>query len=179
MGLNWGFDIDGVLYNYHEIAYRYAKNFLNIKDTYQKFWTEIDQNYSSLWIYNLLRHLPLYDKVNINFYDLTLLEYLSDIGDNIYYITSRPKSSVFVTNNWMMWNKLPQTYNLIFSKNKKVPVSLYEIDYFIDDDIKYIKDLENYTNVIVKKKIWNKDVWDIYPTINNLTEILDIIRKDR
>jgi len=52
----------------------------------------------------------------------------------------------------------------------------HDIDIFVEDRDKYIRALQEYTQIIVVKKLWNQHLWDEFPCINHVTELPEKLR---
>lgn len=173
MKLNIGFDIDGVLYDWHRVAHDYARNFLGVESSYENFWKGMRAVYGKIWKNNLVGVRHLYEKLAVYKDVIDTLNYFSK-NNALYYITHRDAIELgFVTEVWMDRNKIPQSYNLFFTKDKRIEISKLELDYFIED--KDTPDYRNFTNMILVKKLWNKKSWDKYTTIDHLSDLKEII----
>lgn len=170
-----GLDLDGVVYDYHTVTYNHLVKERNLTLKPAEFWGNGESIYSEKVWYNLLRIPILYEKAPINDDDLDVLNYLSR-SFNLVYITNRPREVEFVTRWWMKENKIPQTSNLYFVTGSKVPLILKnQCEYFIDDRLSIVKELENYTNPILVRKDWHskEELVDIL-YIRSLKELLEI-----
>lgn len=168
--LNIGFDLDGVIYDYHYAAHRYVTSFIDID--YNTFWANVDA-FNEIWWDNLILLPHLYNKIPVGKEVLETLNYFS--RDNfLYYITSRSPELEFVTNLWMKNNRIPQRHNIFFSKDKRIEISELELDYFIED--RDTHDYRNYTNMILIRKPGNEKSQSKYTCISYLEELKDIIK---
>lgn len=169
--MNISFDLDGCLYDWHDAVYTHE----NPDVSFEKFWTEINRFYSNLGQENLIRIRHLYNFKTIDPLNLQLLRDLDKRGDSIFYITARPKEMKLDTEVWLKRNHLPQKENLIFSKDKTIPITLNKINYHIDDNKRTALECSKYTNIILVKKPWNIDICNDFICVHDVYEIRDLI----
>jgi hypothetical protein len=175
-----GFDVDGVLYDWHEVIYDYAVRFENYRDTYEKYWYDFGHgNRSKIYVDYIVKNPTFVTKVAI---DPKIKQMLWDLSKEheIFYVTARPKEIVRATHRWFKDSDVPYMENVFIATNDdKVPFIIeHGIELFIDDRDKYITALEPYTRVIVVRKPWNKFLWDTYTNVGSVLEIPNIIRSE-
>jgi len=85
---------------------------------------------------------------------------------------------VLSTHKWFKDSAVPYLENVfIATDDNKVPFILkHDIDIFVEDRDKYIRALQEYTQIIVVKKLWNQHLWDEFPCINHVTELPEKLR---
>lgn len=177
--MNIGFDIDGVLYPWHEKVHRDMVSKGHITNTFDKFWDkcwlEMKDTNETLFM-NYVNDPLMYSTSPPYFGTEELLYKLKRQGHLIWYITQRPKHLDFVTKSWVRRWRLPYEENLIrVDTSKKLPVIENNIDLFIEDAIRHAEELDGFTKVILVKRPYNKDIQDDFTTINNLTELPEYI----
>jgi uncharacterized HAD superfamily protein len=177
--LRLGFDVDGVLYPWHEIIYNYMKYEHKMKKSYSEFWKEVttskitdwNNGMEKFWLENNLFLVQRDIRPDI----LDTLNYLTEVFD-IYYVTSRIKTNWSATKYWFKRNKLPQIDNLYMVEGEKLPTILSnEIDFFVEDRIKHVLELKNHTEVILVRQPWNEEIWDEIPTIDSVTQVPELL----
>jgi uncharacterized HAD superfamily protein len=167
------FDLDGVLYPFHDIVYDYVRRIYGEGtdlDPYS-FWEWFNIR-SELWQSNIIRTLDIYDKAIPSKELLNRLELLSKHLE-IFYITSRPLELQFVTRSYLDRYKFPHSYNLFFSDDKSIPVIENDIDIHVEDRIKHIDEVLPFCKVLLISQPWNRDYQGDVPRYNNIIECLD------
>jgi len=161
-----GFDLDGVLYPWHEIVLEYCKKSgfidrsVNLKKLFNPFDSTniFDNQFNSILRHNILHNPTLYDKAPIRKDYLRILNNLAKLT-RIIYVTFRP--FVEVTMHWMKYNKLPY-YNDTFIVNggpsgKVNVVKENNCLLYIDDRVDVAKVLSPITKVLLLNRPWNED----------------------
>ena len=111
-----GFDIDGVLYPWHELIHEYFRYFHNTKQSYDDFWIEAEQSTdpdTETIMKSMALMLDVYEKRVVDGDIVKTLDKLDKEYD-IFYITNRPDDAKFVTRQWFSRSKLPAQDNIIF-----------------------------------------------------------------
>lgn len=153
-----GFDLDGVLYNWHEIVYEELVNFHGLSQGYDEFWHDQVQNktkFNKLFFQNLARIPTFCTALKIKDSDLDLLNKLHK-RYNIYYITNRPKEVEISTCNWITREKLPQYENLIFTADKASKISELNIVAFTDDRLNNVENIRRVCKTFLYSHPWNE-----------------------
>lgn len=163
-------DLDGCIYPWQEVAYEHECNFRDIGESYEEFWSTVNEKYSPLYLHNLTRIPVLYDKRDILPGVLETLEQLAGRYE-LYYITSRPKEAELVTERWIRKNKLPYGQNLIMTYNKPLVVAELEIDFHVDDLPSNLLALKGFTDLFMVKQPWNRHLMDEFLTIRHIPEL--------
>jgi len=175
--MNLGFDIDGVLYPFHEVAYNYCHRDLGMKLTYDEFWYNIiNDKFSKVFVDNLVNDPKHYNKFLIDPKILDLLNALS-MEHTIYYVTARPKELNFTTRTWFERNKLPQLENLFITNNgdKVKYIVDHKIEVFVEDRDRNALELKDYTKVILVKKLWNESIRDQFLCVDSVLELPSVL----
>jgi uncharacterized HAD superfamily protein len=171
-----GFDIDGVLYNWHGVVYDWMLDYEKGFDIpYAEFWTDWIDKPERKQLANFLTKVPIFctklimtDSMNKMLWDLS-----RDL--EIFYITARPREVHFATKWWIKSSKVPYADNLIFAKDKVPHIIDNNIDFFVEDMTKHVLALRNYTNVILVKKPWNEVIQGEFPAVQSVLEIPELL----
>ena len=170
-----GFDLDGVLYDWHNATYEYAVDFLGVKDTMEVFYRGSTEHiYPEMFWSNIIRIPFLYTKYGIKKELSKMLDKLAK-NNELFYITHRPSEARLATNRWLEVNNIPYKENIIFTSNKSLEIRRNNIKLFIDDDPRVIKALNNICNTIYVFHPW----WDVSNTTFKFSvkHILDLPEK--
>jgi len=170
--MNISFDLDGVLYPFTKVCYDYLQIHHGIKEDYDTFWKKTWRSYSELHRENIVGIRSLYEKVPINPTVKSRLDYLATYNQ-IFYITSRSKDLKFVTEKWIKRYSLPYPENVVFNGSKLPAVIENNIDVHVDDQLKYLEELEGYCERILIAHPWNEAGQGILRTYNTVLEYLD------
>ncbi len=101
-----GFDVDGVLYPWHEEVYYHFVDECNYKGTYYKFWTEyIPTIQGTTLMDNVVLDPTRYSHRSIKSEYLNVLNEFDRDGWEICYISSVPKSIAADRIKWYKNNK--------------------------------------------------------------------------
>ena len=173
--MNLGFDLDGVLYPWHEKVHREMLHRGETTESFDKFWQEgwLRMKEENRVLYMNYVNDPLMYSSSAPYYTVEdLLNSWKNQGHKIWYITQRPLHLKFVTESWVKRWKFPYPENLIrVEESKKLPVIENEIDLFVEDAIRHAEELKNYTKVILIKRPYNKEIQKEFITISNVTEL--------
>jgi len=171
-----GFDIDGVLYPWQEVAYIQAVD--DHKDfgySFEDFWRKgIDDTLPKLYMKNLVRN-PLLLEIKIP--NPELIEMLNRLASkwDIEYISSRPEELFRVTSRYLRKYKFPEADTLILSDTIITDIRLANFDYYIEDRSDIANQLAKFTKVILVSRPYNKgDLLD--NSIIRIDNILDLER---
>jgi uncharacterized HAD superfamily protein len=167
--LNIAFDLDGVLYEWHEILYNYMVNFMGYDKSIEYLFDHADE-YNDVFWENMWGITDLYNKRPIRKDILSMLNRLNR-EHTIFYITSRGDITKFVTKKWIQDNKLPQPENLIFSNSKKVPVISNRIKILVEDRADSSLQILPYAEVILVKQSYNISLRDKFKHV--ITDVLE------
>ncbi len=178
-----GFDVDGILYPWHEEIYDYFVNDRNYKGTYHKFWTEyIPTIHGTILMDNVVLDPTMYSHKSIKSEYLKVLNELDSDGWKIWYISSVPKSIALDRVKWYRDNKLPQykNYSFPYGLSKLDAVMDAKCDYFVEDRTQTILELMEHTFVFVVNKPWNEKLGAIgeFERINSVVELPDYLLGD-
>lgn len=171
-----GFDLDGVLYDWHGVVYTWMQDYHKDFDVpYAEFWLEWIQKEENRKLADFLTKVPtlctkiiMSDSMNKMLWDLS-----KDL--EIFYITARPREVHFATSWWIKTSKVPYPENLIFAKDKVPHIIDNSIDFFVEDMVKHALELRNYTNVILINKPWNEIIQGEFPLLSSVLEIPELL----
>jgi uncharacterized HAD superfamily protein len=174
-----GFDLDGVLYDWHRVIYEWMVNtYTDFDVSYADFWIEwIDQE-EHKELASFLMKTPIFvTKLIMSDTMRNTLWHLAETNE-LFYITARPQEVHFGTSWWIKTSRIPNPENLLFAQDKLPQIINHEIDYFVEDMTKHALALQNHTKVILVEKPWNTIIQEEFPTIfsiNQLPELLETI----
>lgn len=151
-----GFDLDGVLYNWHDAVYTYFKIYESYRGSYNEFWKTYFHSLPKTKQDFITNIIDLYYKISPQDGVLELLNSLSKKHD-IFYITSRPIESERITEKYLKDFSFPFRQNLVFSKEKDIAVRLHNVDIFFDDSISVVKSIDKSCASVLIKQPWNED----------------------
>lgn len=172
-----GFDLDGVIYPWHDAVYNYVTTHMGVTETFENFWTEFDANYTDIWRQNILDTLHLYANIVPKPRHLLLLHELSK-RYRIIYITARDEIKLgWVTHNYLKRYNYPNYEEVYFSKFKRPIIIEQEVDFFVEDKKSHVQELIGFTDLILMKTIYNKDIWDVVSTIRSLDELPETLKR--
>lgn len=176
--LKIGLDIDGVIYPYHDVVYRYFIEEKGYKDSYHHFWT-VDWWLLSKETQDYIVSLPfLYDAVIPSSCVMESLLKLTTLGE-LYYVTSRSGSDIEgVTRKFFNFFDPPFKQNLMFDHDKASVCRLYSIDYFLDDFPEHVSKLESVTNAYLMNQAHNAGKREGHKTVSSLKEFYEKIQED-
>lgn len=183
--MRYGFDIDDTLINLREHAFHIYKNKLNKEieievfhaiervEIHEPFGLDDNQG-KSLW--NLSLEEIYYTDCPIFPGALETLQHLAERGDEIYYITARPKEHGERTKQWLTERGFPIHHDRFFygmQDHEKVHIIRdLQLDHYVDDKPTILHTLKgNKTKLYLKDQPYNRHL-DDFPRINNWTDRL-------
>ena len=171
-----GFDLDGVIYNIHPVAYTELVANWGLSVSEYNFWS----NYKSFYTENFYAQffqLPFLYCRSVPSRDVReTLDYIAT-KYRLCYITSRNEHALrFVTESWMKKYDLPYRTNLEFSKNKSIEIRMYDCSYFVEDQwVQWkIDKINKITNLILVDAIYNKHIINV-PRIRSIKELQTLL----
>ncbi len=178
--LKIGFDLDGVIYPWHELVYNYLKETIKLKASFSEFWKDPTNYVSKELIYSFEIDPVFMSKCYPKHDDLLLIQNLAK-NFEIFYITARKPQVSVATKTWIKHHKFPYPENLIIvNKSKVEPVIENNIKIFVEDRDKYAIELRDYCEVFLIKKPWNEHIQNEFVCLNQLAELanfLDVYNK--
>lgn len=173
-----GFDVDGVIYPWHDSVYTYFTIYKGYKGTYHQFWSNDWTVPETQEYIKYLTTVPILCEDREPFpRALETLHEIADKGHTIYYITSRPDDVKLATEHYFSKRDFPFKENLYIVQGPKDTLARsLGLDLFLDDREKHIKELTPICLSVLKAMPWNEDFWLQYPTIHNIHEIVEYVR---
>jgi len=180
----FGFDIDGVLYPWHIIAWKWWKERTgNSTTSFHEFWKYpggwVAENEGTQLVLDMVAHKPNYTSAPISPYvHQAVWDIAENYADKIYYITGRPTHIKDATRQYLLDNKMPQAKNLYFSDENGGKLEIIKslgCDYYVEDRPKYLEILPQITTVFAIICPYNMyREWDAI-TIHHVMEIPRIL----
>jgi hypothetical protein len=160
-----GFDIDGVIYPWHEEAWKWFNRKLPNDEhiSFIDFWKYpegfVAKNEGTEIIKQMVADTFTYVRRRPDPVMVDTIQYIADnIVDEIYYITSRPHTTSFDTRIWLKHGEFPFHENLIMAdKNGGKVNTVKEVgcDYYVEDRPKYLEQLPAVTKVFQMIRPYN------------------------
>lgn len=180
-----GFDIDGVLFPWHEILLQHLvftgeievgttlEQLFNLPDGIIHTWSSKKQK-------ELTRNPKHYIRPFLREGALEILNALAQHLE-IFYITSRPSNIESPTKAWVRGMELPYRDNVyVTNGGKKALVNILGLDMFVEDRIKYVEELHTSCAVILVTRPWNKNYnEDNHVRVDELYELPAIILPEK
>lgn len=171
-----GFDLDGVLYDWHRVVYSWTiENTKDLDISFEDFWLDYIRKDEHKMLAAFLTKVPIFVTNLIMSEPMRNMLWNLAKTNEIFYITARPQEVHFGTEWWIKTSKVPNPENLIFAKDKLPYIIEHDIDYFIEDMTKHAIALRKHTNVILVEKPWNTIIQDEFPTIHSVLELPKIM----
>lgn len=174
-----GLDIDGVIYPWHYNLVRYFREFKGYEGDDVEFWNMFESLSSETQNYYV--SLPiLYSGSSLTEDAKENLPKLASLGE-IYYITSRIPELEYTTLKFFDEQEVPFKENLIFERRKSMVIRRYGIDYYVDDQAKYLEEMKGITSSFLFLQPHNKrgDSRGRFNCIGSLKKLYDIILYDQ
>jgi uncharacterized HAD superfamily protein len=175
-----GFDIDGVLYPWHEEVWKWFIQRNGEHISFIDFWKHpdgwISRNEGSAIVKNLVKETLPYTSAKINEADVSIVNDIAKFFDEIWYITSRPEGLHYDTAKWLKESGFPFADNLIMadgSGGKIEVVKNTKCDFYVEDRPKYLELLPEITNVFKMVTSYNTYKFFDAISIGNLFELYD------
>lgn len=165
--MKFGFDLDGVLYPWHVLAWQSYRDDFDSNMTFEEFWRSPDgfvarndgkENKDNMIIRNIVKDLTLYSKEDASKLFVDAVTRISNLCEDIYYITARPVEIRHFTHKWLRNNGFPKVENLYFADangGKPALVERFDLDFFVEDRSKYIEALSNLCKVFIVNTPYN------------------------
>jgi len=180
-----GFDVDGVLYPWHEEAWKWYLNHKKKSISFIDFWKYPNGLVATLEgspiVKEMVSAILPYISAPHNNVDASIVSSLANVVSKIYYITSRPHHVAYDTQKWLADSGFPQADNLIMAdKNggKFAVVKDVKCDYYVEDRPKYLETLPAITYVFQMIRPYNTyKVFDAHK-VGNLYEVYDVLTQN-
>jgi hypothetical protein len=177
--MNIGFDLDGVLYRWHEALYRELTLFHGLKEDYHTFWKyDYRTMYDDKCWYNFTR---LEHLVSCQFPNKEHVKFLNELAKNhtIFYLTHRPEEVRFSTKLWLEKSKFPHVENLIFPQlggDKSFEIRQLELDIYCDDRDAIVKSASKLCDAYLVEQPWNEEKRDGLKCIPNIMSLQTLLK---
>ena len=177
------FDLDGVLYPWHEEVWKWYNNRSTNNISFIEFWKYpngwIHKNEGTAIVKALVNETLPYVSAKAKESDVSIVDdIVKDFNAEIYYITSRPERFHYDTAKWLKDSKFPFTDNLIMADGNGGKVKVVKdvgCDIFVEDRPKYLTALAEVTNVVKVVTPYNTyEAFHAHP-IGNLVELYNYI----
>jgi len=171
-----GLDIDGVLYPWHYSIIRYFREFKGYEGDETEFWDMFET--LSLETQRYYVNIPIHYLDTSPTTDMLIyVPKLAEIAE-LYYITARDIELESVTRKFFDLYDLPFKDNLIFEKSKASLVRLLGLDYFVDDQPKYLQTMKGITKTFLFRVPHNRrgTCREEYDNIGSFKELYNIVK---
>ncbi len=154
-----GFDLDGVLYPWHDVVYDLYKNTDYIGgDDRKSFWKEFLKNEGSIFVCNILADMSLFGKYQMNTKIKDMLNRLKKNYD-IFFVSQRPNEVYIITIRWLKDVGLYED-NLYLTDDKTVMSRILNLDYFVEDRPGNVDQLKSIVKTFIVSAPFNMDYYD-------------------
>ena len=178
---SFGWDIDGVLYPWHEYAYQQAEPYIDGM-SFDEFWHPttgwVVENEGTMLMKNIVGNPRNYYKQDISQYIVGILHEIQEkTGKDFCYVTGRPKIAQLETKKLLSRAKVPNWDKLYFTghgESKGPIVKELGCIYYVEDRPKHVPEVNPHAIVFLMDQIYNRDMeFDNTIRIEDLSEILD------
>lgn len=167
-----GFDLDGVLYPWHDAVYTYHQYMCGYCKSFTEFWDEL-----ATWTkekQDYIVSLPfLYETQVPSEKVISFLNYCKENADEIYYITHRPTDLERITLRYFRRYDFPYPNNLFMTGDKASTCRYVGVTHFIDDHVRHVKAVNGIANAYLIAKHWNRENRGDCQTVYSLKEFQD------
>lgn len=178
----FGLDLDGVVYKWDDTA-RYMLNLYCGEEVAEsRSWDHIKDTVSPTswtWLWSEGVKLGLFRYGHIYKGAIEGVQQLGELTD-LVVITSRPKSAVQDTLDWLGYNRFPVAEVHILGFDQKKSDVLPHCDFYLDDGAHNIDDLYDNTKgeLLLWDRPWNQDHYRD-PSIRRVSSWLEVIEEVR
>jgi len=167
--MNIGFDLDGVLYDWHDVVYTYCVNNEGYAGSKSEFWKDY-QDFPLDRKLNFERTTTFFSK---KIPSKRVVDFLIELAkDNtLFYITSRKEDVKLTTELYLERYNFPDRDNLFFTDDKVTHIKLLDIEVFVDDLPSHLDSIGNSATTYLIRQPWNEEVCDNYNTIDSVTDL--------
>jgi uncharacterized HAD superfamily protein len=164
-----GFDIDGVIYDFHKAVYPALRVMSLTARDYIRFWTcEVNGDHDvnrENWAW-LSSEAGLFCNPPIDL----VVPYLQKLNERhqLYYVTSRDPELEAFTHEWFREHAIPYA-EIIFAADKRPHMK--DLVWFVEDNPDNAKILNDHTQVILIRKDWNWHLRSMFPMYDHITQI--------
>lgn len=174
-----GFDIDGVLYPWHEEIWKWYTKRNGEDISFYDFWKYPDgwvsRNEGTAIVRALVKETLPYVSAKASEADVSIVNDIAkNLVDEVYYITSRPKKLHYDTATWIKDSGFPFADNLIMADENGGKVKVVKdtkCNFYVEDRPKYLELLPVVTDVFKMTTPYNTyKKFNAIP-IGNLVEV--------
>jgi len=173
-----GFDVDGVIYPWHEIVVKdmILTGDVPVDTTVRRFFLDIMPNLSTEIQQIIVNNSRYYIRPFLREGAKKVLNHLKSDWE-IYYITSRPYEVESATRAWFRTMGLPNKENVyVVNGGKRPMVELLDLDVFVDDRTSHVEELHDICPVILVTHPWNEDYnEDNHVRVDQLHELIPLL----
>jgi len=156
--MNIAFDMDGVLYPWHDAVYTYLR--VEREDEIPEFnllWKD-PYKYVRKERWDFIATIPLlYSTILPKKEILAMLKKLDVENNTLYYVTSRDKDLERVTKKYLDDYSFPQSFNLMHTKDKERIIRNWEIDAIVEDQASNLEKFSGLCKTIGIEHPWNEE----------------------
>jgi uncharacterized HAD superfamily protein len=169
-----GFDIDGVLYPWTDVAYEYLSQIGKINMPREVFWEDQHTYINSKLYWENLASDPILLEVRPP--DRGVVSMLRRLSEHyeISYVSFRPASTKRVTQRYLEKYKYPSPENLYLTVDKKSTVRQLELDIFVEDTVPVCESIQNICKTFIVTQSYNMKYSS--PRVTRLNHILELER---
>lgn len=172
---NIGYDLDGVLYDYHRALYTELVIYDKLEQSFYEFWHHGYKTYKSeAWWENTIQLQHIYGTQPPK---QGVVELLKDQAKRhtIYYVTNRPLAVELATRNWLRRYDFPYQENLIFCTDKRPVVLEKNISIFMEDRLHNAEQLNDICELYLVRTHANEDHLNNYKWINSVMDLKGVL----
>jgi len=179
--MNFGFDLDGVLFPWHENVYQWCRDNLDVDVSYREFWSWPDGWFGSRrnkpFIHDIVRLPELYLTPLAKKTHIKAIHRINRlIPGEIHYITARPVEVTDATKEWFQFSELPFSDNVHFTKKqggkKEVLLKRLNCSFYVEDRVDYAESVLGVSNLFLVNRIWNEGFE--HPDVVRIKDVKDI-----
>jgi hypothetical protein len=179
-----GFDIDGVLYPWHEEVWKWYVRRNGEPISFIEFWRWpggwVARNEGTAIVKSLVKETLPYVSAGINEVDVSIVnDIANEFFDDIYYITSRPENLHYDTSKWLKESGFPFADNLIMADGNGGKIQVVKdtgCNYYVEDRPKYLELLPEVTKAFKMIRPYNMYKMFDAITIGSLYELYDYFK---
>lgn len=167
--VKFGFDLDGVLYPWHELVWENYRERLGVPNiSFFDFWKVpggfVSSHEGELSIVNMVHDPTMYDKAVVRPEYLAAVKRIAAAVGEVWYITNRFLGAKPETERWLRRSRFPQCEHFVFNSNgesKSEAVDRLGIHIYIEDRPKHIEELlgSSLKYLIIRDRPWNRFEW--------------------
>ena len=183
--MSFGFDIDGVLYPWHDYVFEASKPYTG-NMTPEEFWNPDGgwwvRQENTIFMQNMVNNPLLYYKEEISDSIVDALHKIQEItGHDFCYITGRPSDVYLETAKLLARSGVPNHDMLFFTghrASKEHLVKERKCTYFVEDRPKHVLEVNEHSFVFLVDHLYNEGMeFKNTLRVSSVTDIPDILRE--